>query len=74
MDQSLDTINRISQGHLRLNNINTQSHLLKPSWRGKLSSQIELNPQQNVSAMTIKDGMVLETVPSTSRDHDTKRE
>ncbi|XP_040955990.1 uncharacterized protein [Gossypium hirsutum] len=41
---------------------------------GKLPSQTELNPRQNVSAITLRSGKVLETVPDKSHGQDNERE
>ncbi|XP_016681260.1 uncharacterized protein [Gossypium hirsutum] len=57
--------NQVSKLSMAVNHLESQ---------GKLPSQTELNPRQNVSAITLRNTKVLETVPDKSHGQDKERE
>ncbi|XP_052877426.1 uncharacterized protein LOC108472270 [Gossypium arboreum] len=57
--------NQVSKLSMAVNRLESQ---------GKLPSQTELNPRQNVSAITLRSGKVLETVPAKNHGQEKERE
>ncbi|XP_012448660.1 uncharacterized protein LOC105771814 [Gossypium raimondii] len=66
IDASIQELtNQVSKLSMAVNHLESQ---------GKLPSQTELNPRQNVSAITLRNAKVLETVPDKSHGQEKERE